>query len=556
MDITAGRILSSFSLAIGDEAEVDTGAFVIELSDDVEAEVGIYNLDINITDADAVTVLDAELGEDLLSIGGATKVSVATVGETSGTYYKGSINIGGDTADTVILGSTAILDASALDGTGQTTGSAGTFGAWSITTGDGADTITGSPGVDTITSEAGADVITGGAGNDIITSGAGADTVTPGLGADSVVLTENVSAADIVIINTDPETGSEGDSEFVTVSGEGNNVGEDTITTFTTGTDTIRIVATDVETFAHATDTDLGDGTSSSTDDENSEGFATNVGLINMDGETADQFIDDGDVVINFSSPTTTVTEALFEAALQYNITGTSTADTITLGDLADTIDGGADADTIVGGGGADSITGGLAADNLTGGAGADDFVITSGLTTDTIVDFTAESDQLHIDLSDLETANASQAATTINIVGFGADLAVATDVAAVTTPALVTVTGATAAAALANKNIILLDLGAGLADVGAAVDAMDTGGGAALTHGTHFAADDAFLFAYENSTTGVVHIALANFAAEDDNTGSEAVIAAEALEGIDLVSLTGVTDVTALTAADFDFIT
>ena len=252
-----------------------------------------------------------------MSIGGATKVSVLTVGETSGSYYQGSITIAGDSGDTVILGSTAILDASALDGTGQTTGSAGTFGSWSITTGDGADAITGSPGIDTITTAGGADTITGGAGNDSITSGAGADVVTPGLGVDSVILTENVSAADVVVFNTDPETASEGDSEMVTVSGEGNNKGDDTITTFTTGVDTIRIVGTDVESFVHATDTDLGDGTSSSTDDENSEGFATNVGLINMDGETADQFNDDGDVIINFSSPTTTLTEALFEAALR-----------------------------------------------------------------------------------------------------------------------------------------------------------------------------------------------------------------------------------------------
>ena len=129
-----------------------------------------------------------------------------------------------------------------------------------------------------------------------------------------MILTEAVSAADIVVFNTDPEgaAGSEGDSEFITQTGEGNNIGEDTITTFTTGVDTIRIVGTDVGQFAHGTNTDLGDGTGTSTDDDGSEGFATNVGLINMNAETAtDDFDDDGDVVINFSSPTTTVTEAL-----------------------------------------------------------------------------------------------------------------------------------------------------------------------------------------------------------------------------------------------------
>jgi len=66
-----------------------------------------------------------------------------------------------------------------------------------------------------------------------------------------------------------------------------------------------------------------------------------------MDGGTADEFGDDGDILINFASPTTTMTEALFEAALQYDLTGTAAADTITTGVLADTIDGGEGGDTI-----------------------------------------------------------------------------------------------------------------------------------------------------------------------------------------------------------------
>jgi Ca2+-binding RTX toxin-like protein len=539
-DISTGRILTSLSFITGDEAEVDNNAFLIELTDDVEAEVGVYNLEVSIADTDgSEVIIDAEAAGDLVNIGTNTKISVLTVGETSGSYYQGSITIAGDDGDTVTLGSTAILDASALDGTGQTTGSAGTFGSWTITTGAGADTITGSPGADTITTVAGNDTITGGAGNDSITSGNGADTVTPGTGTDSVILTESVSSADIVIINTDPETATEGDSEFVTASGEGNNTGEDTITTFTAGVDTIRIVGTDVGQFVHATNTDLGDGTSSSTDDDGSEGFLTTVGLINMNAETAtDDFDDDGDVVINFSSPTTTMTEALFEAALQYNMTGTDAADTITTGGLADT------------------IKGGLGADSISGGAGVDIFILSSGLTVDTIGDFTAETDVFNIDLSDLETANAAQAATTINIIGFGAAGAAATSIAAATAEATATVTGATAHAALLNANILLLDEAAGFANVGAAVDSFENAGDATLTHQSNIAQDDAFLFAYENSTSGVVHIALANFSAADDNNAGAAVIADNVLEGIDLAQLTGVTDVTALTAVDFNFVT
>jgi hypothetical protein len=50
------------------------------------------------------------------------------------------------------------------------------------------------------------------------------------------------------------------------------------------------------------------------------------------------------------------LTEARFEAALQYNITGTDAANTITGGGLADTINGGAGLDSMTGGGGADTF--------------------------------------------------------------------------------------------------------------------------------------------------------------------------------------------------------
>jgi hypothetical protein len=541
-DISTGRILSKLSYITGDESSIATNGFLLELTDDVEAEVGIYNLEVYIADTDgSEVIIDAEAAGDLINIGTATKMSVRTVGETSGSYYTGSITIAGDDGDTVTLGSTAILDASALDGAGQTTGSAGTYGAWSITTGAGADTITGSPGVDTIESNAGDDTITGGAGNDVITSGLGADSVAGGTGADSIDLTEAVSSADIVVINTDPETATEGDSEFVSVTGEGNNTGEDTITTFTAGVDTIQIVGTDVGQFVHATNTDLGDGTSSSTDDDGSEGFASNVGLINMNAETAtDDFDDDGDVAINFASPTTTMTEALFEAALQYNLTGTTSADTITTGALADT------------------ITGGLGADSISGGGGADIFVLTSGLTVDVVGDFTAESDVFNLDLSELNTAGAVEASTTMTLITVAAAGAAPTDTVAGTTEAIATIDDDTATHAdILGANVILLHGGATtFATVGDAVDAFEASGSFTITHQLNVAEDDAFLFAYENSTTGLVHIAIANFTAADDHNGSAATIADNLLNGEDLVQLTGVTDVTALTAVDFDFVT
>ena len=349
MDIGAGKILSTLSLNIGDEAAYDAEAFLLTLSDDVEASVGIKTLNIDIADQDgnAITVdLEATASISIANTGAVADI-VDSEGDVA-TYYNGSVTLRGDDDNTVTLANQTLL------GTALPTAGTAVYGAWTITTGDGGDTIIGSRGADNITSNDGADSVLGGAGNDTLTVGNGADTVGGGAGTDSIVLTESVSSADVVEFSVDAEASSDSSQEVET--GNGNDIGQDTITAFTAGVDTISITVTDVESFTHATDTDLGDGTSASTSTDGSEAFATNVGLINFDGETADEFGDAGDLVINFASPTTTMTEALFEAALQYTVTGTGTADTIVTGGLADTINGGEGADSITGGAGADDI--------------------------------------------------------------------------------------------------------------------------------------------------------------------------------------------------------
>ena len=118
------------------------------------------------------------------------------------------------------------------------------------------------------------------------------------------------------------------------------------------------------------------------------------MGLVNLDGTSgADEFGDDGDILVGFSSPTTTMTEALFEAALQYNIQGTTSGDTITGGDLADTISGLVGNDVLSGGAGADTITGGAGADTITLGTGSDTVVYADTAANngvDSVADFEA----------------------------------------------------------------------------------------------------------------------------------------------------------------------
>jgi len=339
IDITADYITGTLSLTVGDEAGWDEEGIVIALSNDVEATVGIKTLNLDIADQDgsAITV-DLEDGE-AVDIGGAEFVEIADSEADVATYYNGSITLAGDDNNTVLIGNNTLLD-TAL----PTAGTASVYGSWTVTTGAGDDTITGSRGADNITSGDGADSVLGGAGNDTLTVGNGADTVGAGAGTDSIVLTESVSSADVVEFSS--AVGTSSDSGVKAATSGFIDSGEDTITSFTAGVDTIKITSTAVADFVHVTDTDLGEGDASAEGDD-SNSFATNVGLINMDGGTADEFGDDGDILINFASPTTTMTEALFEAALQYDLTGTAAADTITTGVLADTIDGGEGGDTI-----------------------------------------------------------------------------------------------------------------------------------------------------------------------------------------------------------------
>ena len=136
-------------------------------------------------------------------------------------FYQGSVTLAGDNEDTVNVSN--VLDAAELD----TAGTESVFGSWTITTGEGNDTITGSAGIDTIssgdggdtissgagnddiTAGAGADTITGGAGNDTIRAGNGADTVDAGAGVDSILLSESVSAADVIQVSAVVGTSSD-----------------------------------------------------------------------------------------------------------------------------------------------------------------------------------------------------------------------------------------------------------------------------------------------------------------------------------------------------------
>ncbi|WP_391481699.1 hypothetical protein [Nereida sp. NH-UV-3] len=106
----------------------------------------------------------------------------------------------------------------------------------------------------------------------------------------------------------------------------------------------------------------------------------------------------DGGVQVVDASANTAGVDIAIDSNTAVAITGTAKADTLTGGAGADAITAGAGDDVIVGaagadiidgGAGVDTITGGVGADTITTGAGADNVVISSGLTMDTVKDFT-----------------------------------------------------------------------------------------------------------------------------------------------------------------------
>ena len=214
------------------------------------------------------------------------------------------------------------------------------------------DTLSGLDGNDTLLGLAGNDTLLGGNGNDTLTGGAGYDNLNGGTGLDTLV----ISAA----------VGTSSDSGRAIVTGLNNDKGQDTLTSFSLTEDTIKVVATNVASFVHGTDTNIGAGTGTEVSG-NRASFSTATGLIELNQTTNDNWADVGDIAVTFATPSVALTEANFEARLQYSLTGTTAANTLTGGKLNDTLSGGD---------GNDVLTGGASADNLNGGTGLDTLVI------------------------------------------------------------------------------------------------------------------------------------------------------------------------------------
>ena len=161
------------------------------------------------------------------------------------------------------------------------------------------------------------------------------------------------NGSDVVVVSA--VVGTSSDSSRVTVAGNNNDTGQDTITGFSLTSDTLKVVATNVSSFVHGTDTGIGTaGTGGNSNTGNLASFTTGTGLVELNQTTNDDWDDLGDIAVTFNTPSGTFNEANFEARLRYDLTGTGGADTITTGDGNDRIQGGGGADVLNGGIGSD----------------------------------------------------------------------------------------------------------------------------------------------------------------------------------------------------------
>jgi VCBS repeat-containing protein len=228
-------------------------------------------------------------------------------------------------------------------------------------------------------------LITGSTGGESIVGGSGNDTIVGAIGADSL---NGGAGADVFVFNA--TGGSSTDSADVPQTGS--DRGQDTVVAFDLSADTIRVVATNVARFSHGAQTAVGTGGSAA--DGSAAGFALSTGLITINNDT--NFTGPADIVINFAGLSATLTEASFEARLQYKLTGDSSVNLLVGGALNDTLNGGASFDTLQGGGGDDILIGGEGEDDLTGGAGADQFRLHIATTNaDAIFDYQDNIDKI-----------------------------------------------------------------------------------------------------------------------------------------------------------------
>jgi Ca2+-binding RTX toxin-like protein len=223
---------------------------------------------------------------------------------------------------------------------------------------DMSNTINGGAGNDTITGGGQTDVLDGGAGNDVINAGSGNATLTGGTGNDTI-------------------NAGYGIDTFVFNQGDGQDVINETYSSYKTGGKNQDVLQLGAGLVASATQVTRGAGTNDLT---LVFGGGDQIKLTNYFNSAYRM------QTIQFADGTKW-DYASVAGKLIYN--GTAGNDTLTgLTDMSNTINGGAGNDTITGGSQTDVLAGGTGNDSLNGGVGNDTYLFNVGDGLDVISDY------------------------------------------------------------------------------------------------------------------------------------------------------------------------
>jgi hypothetical protein len=259
---------------------------------------------------------------------------------------------------------------------------------------------------------------------------------------------------------------------------------------------------------------------------------ATDLASVDATGNTAA-------VIVNASVSAVNVTMTAGNGGSTF--TSGAGSDTLTGGNLVDTFVSGEGSDTLIGGAGADDFRGGLGVDTLTLGAGADNVIIgdsdlvatATTVFVDSITDFAAGAGGDQVDLS-VEGIQ--------DIMGGSNDLVASgnmtTSIVSGTAAIVTYITGAYNLQT--NTTTTILAVGGTFANTNALETALETGGSRNLTFHNAAAANDQFLVLYDDGTN--TYLAAAESGAVVAN---DAKAAAGGLTVTNILTFAGMADVT-----------
>jgi len=327
----------------------------------------------------ATDTITGGAGTDTLVLSTTANGTVDFTGVTGIETISSSVATGGATTNTItfaaipdaLLASGITLTMNLSDRTGSVIMNATNSeadGKFNITTGTAADTIYGGDGADTVDAGSGADTISGGAGADSLVGNAGNDSILGGTGADSL-------------------TGGSGSDVFqYTLVAQSSGTTVDTISDFSTTDDQLEVtlnyasVITGVT--VNATRATAGAGITeaqaSLTGERGQYVYDTTASRLYVNVNN-DNLLTALDYSININAAST-ATATVATSDINFIVTGTSSADTITTDGGTDTINMG-QGDSVNGGAGVDTFAFAAVttASTITGGTGADVITLAAG---------------------------------------------------------------------------------------------------------------------------------------------------------------------------------